>query len=187
MSRADDKKPLPPEVLVSAMQDKIDTGPEVTRPAKVVRQSESEQPMTNLGKLLHEAVDRGYAAQQPQSDKEGRIPDLEPVRRNAEYWASAARDGGAREYAMLAMEQAVNAWKNAAYAMADQRDALRSATPARDTADLAWRLAETQKVLREFPGIRIESDYNKWLFKRDDALALGPMPTADSTSEREGK
>lgn len=28
-----------------------------------------------------------------------------------------------------------------------------------------------QKVLREFPGIRIESDYNNWLFKRDAALA----------------
>jgi hypothetical protein len=54
-------------------------------------------------------------------------------------------------------------WRNVEPTALPEGDAL--------DADLAWRLAEMQKVLREFPGIRIESDYNNWLFKRDAALA----------------
>lgn len=57
----------------------------------------------------------------------GRIPDLEPARRNAEYWTEAARHEPERASALTHLHQAVNAWKNAAYAMADQRDAARSA------------------------------------------------------------
>jgi len=59
--------------------------------------------------------------------QQGRIPDLEATRHNAEYWLNAAREVEDRDEAVLAIEQVANAWKNAAYAMADQRDALRSA------------------------------------------------------------
>lgn len=50
----------------------------------------------------------------------GRIPELEACRLNAEYWVSAGREEDNRARAVFAMEQAVYAWKNAAYAMADK-------------------------------------------------------------------
>ena len=67
-------------------------------------------------------------------DKPGRVADLEETRIRASYWMNEARHKqaeGRGEPLMLAAE-AVNAWKNAAYTMADQRDALRSATGASD-------------------------------------------------------
>lgn len=50
----------------------------------------------------------------------GRIPELEPTRRNAEYWRTSAHEQGNIDEKMLAMEQAINAWKNAAYAAWDK-------------------------------------------------------------------
>lgn len=53
----------------------------------------------------------------------GRIPELEPTRINAEYWRAAASKDGNLCTALLAMEQAANAWENAAYAAHDKLDA----------------------------------------------------------------
>ena len=54
----------------------------------------------------------------------GRIPDLENTRIRAEYWIKACCEATDSAEAILFMEQAMLAWKNAAYAMADQRDAV---------------------------------------------------------------
>ena len=61
----------------------------------------------------------------PQADV-GRIPALEATRTNADYWKHGAWNEPNREDALRCMEQAVNAWKNAAYAA---HDALRAAPP----------------------------------------------------------
>lgn len=58
--------------------------------------------------------------------QEGRIPDLEPTRRNAEYWAVEAEKASDRSMAMACAANAMFAWRNAAYAMADQRDNARA-------------------------------------------------------------
>lgn len=52
---------------------------------------------------------------------------LESTNKNAEYWIDGARQADASEQLICAL-QAVNAWKNAAYAMADKLDATPSAT-----------------------------------------------------------
>ena len=44
---------------------------------------------------------------------------LEKVRMNAEYWLDSARAEADRNTAVIAMEQSANAWKNAAYALAE--------------------------------------------------------------------
>lgn len=53
----------------------------------------------------------------------GRIPDLHNAERHARYWTDGAKEIDDREEALLALHQAALTWKNAAYAMADQRDA----------------------------------------------------------------
>lgn len=53
----------------------------------------------------------------------GRIPDLHNAERHARYWTDGAKDCDDREEALIALHQAVLTWKNAAYHMADQRDA----------------------------------------------------------------
>ncbi len=52
--------------------------------------------------------------------KEGRVPELEPTRANAEYWINAAKGEKDKVQALICLHQAINAWKNAAYAMADK-------------------------------------------------------------------
>lgn len=68
------------------------------------------------------------------SGEPGRIPDLEKARINAQYWKMHAFNADDRSDAVLAMDQAANAWKNAAYAMADQRDSALSAIACRPEA-----------------------------------------------------
>lgn len=70
--------------------------------------------------------------------EQGRIPELEPTRRNAEYWRTSAHEQGNIDEKLLAMEQAVNAWKNAAYAAWDKINAAPalSTTPQKRLA--AW-------------------------------------------------
>ena len=51
----------------------------------------------------------------------GRIPALEGTRINAEYWLAEARHPDVEHSsALLFAEQAINAWKNAAYAAHDR-------------------------------------------------------------------
>ena len=50
----------------------------------------------------------------------GRIPALESTRINADYWIDAARKAESPAEALMFIEQAANAWKNAAYAAHDK-------------------------------------------------------------------
>lgn len=47
-------------------------------------------------------------------------PVLEDTRTNAEYWRKGAYSHGGHPEAMICFEQAVNAWKNAAYSLAEK-------------------------------------------------------------------
>jgi hypothetical protein len=62
--------------------------------------------------------------------EKGRIPELESTRENAEYWERGARqmlkEGASVEEIMQCWMQSTNAWKNAAYAMADKWYAART-------------------------------------------------------------
>ncbi len=72
----------------------------------------------------------------PKPAPDGLVPyglSLEPSRQNAEYWFTAGRKEMDRGKAVLCVSQAMYAWKNAAYAMAEElaktqaeRDALRA-------------------------------------------------------------
>lgn len=69
---------------------------------------------------------------QPTAAPDMRVPGwelVEPARINAEYWQNASRatDDGAE--AVLAMEQAHNAYKNCAYALAEKLSRVPSAIP----------------------------------------------------------
>lgn len=92
----------------------------------------------------------------------GRIPELEQTRINAEYWTTEARKinvGGAEK--QICMEQAVNAWKNAAYAMADRWygqatpapvSATRDSIPVSDIEDEIAHIQQNADGLRRFTG-----------------------------------
>lgn len=76
---------------------------------------------------------------QPTAAPDMRVPGwelVEPARINAEYWQNASRatDDGAE--AVLAMEQAHNAYKNCAYALAEKLSRVPSATPFISEGDL---------------------------------------------------
>jgi hypothetical protein len=60
----------------------------------------------------------------------GRIPELEQTRINADYWLNEARGKNAegRGDWLICAEQAVNAWKNAAYAAWDKLRSTESAS-----------------------------------------------------------
>ena len=111
----------------------------------------------------------GYAANPIREP--GRIPDLEGARRNADYWEDAARNEPERSDALQHLHQAVNAWKNAAYAMADQRDSALSSTGTLDDVT-----------------VEFDPD-NNFCFKRgskwvplEDALKLVAAPSASARS-----
>ena len=67
------------------------------------------------------ALAAGDAAR-PSTEQTGRIPALEQTRINADYWLNEARGKyeEGRGEPLLCAEQAINAWKNAAYAAHDQ-------------------------------------------------------------------
>lgn len=83
--------------------------------------------------LLAEAEHHAQLSATPGGERAGRIPELEPTRINAEYWLSEARHPDVEHSsALMFAEQAINAWKNAAYAAWDKINASRSATPQSD-------------------------------------------------------
>jgi hypothetical protein len=88
----------------------------------------------------------------PPTDKAGRIPELEGTRTNAEYWAREARKlhvGHAEK--QLCMEQAVNAWKNAAYAAWDKINASRSAERATNATGPRATIVPATNAARPWP------------------------------------
>jgi hypothetical protein len=98
--------------------------------------------------LIPEGVGHGeHDGGAPNGEKmPGRIPELEPARLNADYWLNAGRNCVDKENAVLCCEQAINAWKNAAYhaydlirdraARAERLQAeLEAMTKARDTEE----------------------------------------------------
>lgn len=87
----------------------------------------------------------------------GRIPDLEGARINAGYWLTAARSEDVpHSEALMALEQSANAWKNAAYAMADQRDAAVSATRRTEEQEAAGPLLTDEANFCSHCGDRAE-------------------------------
>lgn len=79
------------------------------------------------------------------SKKPGRIADLEPTRINADYWVASAYKAKTLADARLFLEQAVNAWKNAAYYMADQRDgAINKCADVAQAMQLQWHDSEEE-------------------------------------------
>lgn len=118
--------------------------------------------------------------------RQGRIPDLEGARRNADYYLAEAKHPDVESNsAVIFFEQAINAWKNAAYAMADQRDAARS-----QSADLEALMADGWRLV---PGVLTDAMWAAW---RDCGygpetcyramLAAAPLPEAIAKA-REGK
>ena len=103
---------------------------------------------THRNPVIWEAIEFIRLRQRPspsaeqEANRSGRIPDLEGTRLNAEYWRNGAKDEslplGER---LMALDQAVNAWKNAAYAMADQRDAAY-----RESKEAEWRGMEVLRA-----------------------------------------
>lgn len=113
----------------------------------------------------------------PETDAPGRIPDLEGARCNAEYWLNAAREVEDRNEAVIAIEQVANAWKNAAYAMADQRDDAR-----RELADMERRALEAvamnERQAVNFAKCQVELDA-----ARSAIVSTGPCYDCTSLQE----
>lgn len=76
---------------------------------------------------LNNLMPKVIPASEGRAEQPGRIPELEGARISAEYWLNSARDIPTLTEAGITYEQAINAWKNAAYAMADKWYAARSA------------------------------------------------------------
>lgn len=80
----------------------------------------------------------------------GRIPELHGAERNAAYWIDGAKGERNKVEALICLHQAVNAWKNAAYAAWDQIYAARSATPRTiKTMPLIKRLKDQRDTVAE--------------------------------------
>lgn len=76
----------------------------------------------------------------PAGMREG-APMLASTALNADYWLKAGRDTADRDEAVLAVEQSANAWRNAAYALAEKLS--RTPVPEAVTIDPG-----TEKILR---------------------------------------
>ena len=76
---------------------------------------------------LRDECERLRGALTPKPPREGIYPwavALEPTARNAQFWIEGARKEERKGHAILCAEQAVNAWKNAAYYYAEKLAAL---------------------------------------------------------------
>lgn len=100
------------------------------------------------------------AAQSKASDEIiARISDLEPTRINSDYWLGNARRAESDASILIYAEQAINAWKNAAYVMADQRDQARKGNPAKRleiASDISALITKYSTKLLELDGANMD-------------------------------
>ena len=74
----------------------------------------------NAYKVPPPSMDHSATSETAPPSEPGRIPALESTRTNADYWLKAAREAEQLPEQLICAEQAINAWKNAAYAAHDK-------------------------------------------------------------------
>lgn len=93
------------------------------------------------------------SAERVATGQPGRIPELEQTRMNADYWLDHARGCKTTSNAVIHAEQAISAWKNAAYAAWDR---IKSSAPSSDGVALAEAQAHSLKMADRFGALVAE-------------------------------
>ncbi len=101
---------------------------------------------------------------------------LERCKQNADFWLEGARTESERDHAVMNAEQAINAWKNAAYAMAKELTAALSHNALQEAQIAGLREdAEMYKWVRSTATLRF--DCGEWMIGFESWLpAQGDFP-----------
>lgn len=121
------------------------------RMAAIIDEMVRARHLDPRSKLADARLDYGQPFN-PVGMREG-APMLASTALNADYWLKAGRDTADRDEAVLAVEQSANAWRNAAYALAEKL----SRTPVPEAAEKNVPLIRGVGLVKMFKDQRDES------------------------------